>query len=85
MKPDFVKPTPGRIVHFYPAKTDASARQNSADFVPAMVIQVFSEDMANLRIFPYGFEHDCLRGSVHHQDSEHLQEGQPYWVYPPRA
>lgn len=78
----FVLPTPGRIVHFYPSKTDHSAKQNGAQFIPAMVIQSWGGDMANLRIFPYGMETDVLRGSCHHKDSPDV--GESYWVYPPR-
>lgn len=77
--------TVGRIVHFYPNAGDTVARQNCAEFIPAIVVQVWDGDMANLKIFPFGtFEPgEDLRGSVRHKDSPYHMDGQAYWVYPP--
>jgi len=75
-----MKPTVGRIVHFY---TDNKARHSNgvdAGPYPAIITRVWSEKSVNLKVLP-----DC--GAPFDATSTELkQEGrQTYWEWPPHV
>lgn len=74
-----MKPSVGRIVHFYNESLPASAN-NSIGVGPyaAIVTQAFEGPYVNLKVLPYGDSWD--EGSV----SEKSEGGTRYWVWPPR-
>lgn len=63
-------PTVGRIVHFFPiSESDKHLAANTADRIPALIIQVFSPQYINAVVFP--MNSDCptvLRYSVPSKD-----------------
>lgn len=81
-------PTVGRIVHFFPiSESDKHLAANTADRIPALIIQVFSPQYINAVVFP--MNSDCptvLRYSV--PSKEYVVKGadgkiaQSYWDWP---
>lgn len=49
---DFVRPTVGRIVHFFPHPNDKQARANNVEFIPAIITREYGDHRVDLRIFP---------------------------------
>jgi hypothetical protein len=81
IKMDIKKPSVGRIVHYFPSDSDKIASANNAEFVPAIVVQTFGGDLANLSVFPMNPDAtNVLRYSVHHKSN--ALEGQNYWDWP---
>lgn len=84
-------PTCGRIVHFFPhPKNDALCAWNSAEMVPAIVVQSWGNLSANLSVFPMNPDAtNVLRYSVLHESEVARDEaGNPtasYWAWPPRV
>ena len=86
------KPSCGRIVHFFHNDADVGhhCAANSADRVPAIVVQAWGGLVANLSVFPMNQDGtNVLRYSVNHK-SEAPQDasGNPtgtYWDWPERG
>jgi hypothetical protein len=77
-----MKPTVGRIVHFF--TKDATKHSNNVGEgpYPALITQVFaSGPYVNLKVFR-PFADDLYEGSVTHLDDANGCER--YWVWPPR-
>lgn len=54
----------GQIVKYFPNGKDNEAALNNTEVVPAIVVQVFSPEMANLRVFQDGQSIPLSRQSV---------------------
>ena len=81
-------PTCGRIVHYYPNGGDAHCSANTANVVPAMVVQTFGTAI-NLSVFPMNTDAtNVLRYSVLHKSNLKTNEdgtpvsGLAYWDWP---
>lgn len=81
------KPTPGRIVHYFPGTSEVNKLPNSMKFAPAIVTQIFGGTLANLTVFlaePDANKKSTLqKWSVSHK-SEVGNEDMPYWDWPAR-
>lgn len=85
-------PSVGRIVHFYPkSQYDKHLQANGAKFLPAIVVQTFSEMSCNLSVYTACQEFPVvIRFSVPHlKDTKAMTnaEGEitiSYWEWPPR-
>ena len=83
-------PTCGRIVHFFPHKeNDKLCAWNSADKVPAIVVQAFGGPTINLSVFPMNPDAtNVLRYSVPHLSIAMKNEAREpitsYWDWPAR-
>lgn len=82
-----VKPTVGRIVHFYDQslagkgyKNEVNLNGQGAGPYPAMVVQSFDGPYVNLVV--HGWGGDWREGSVSEQSETNNSR---YWVYPPRV
>lgn len=79
-----MKPTVGRIVHFYTTVPDLQSNGAGEGPYAAIITQVFAngEDAyANLKVFrPFGSDLDV--GSVRHKDFD--GDTGRCWVWPPR-
>lgn len=85
-----MKPTVGRIVHFYPAPNDQEARSNGAPFVPAIIVQSWGDtedSLINLRVFADNGDAPLWRASVGPKKNAFSTDGTQwngYWTWPPR-
>lgn len=78
-------PSCGRIVHFYPNGNDSVCGANSAEFVPAIVVQSFGNNVVNLSVFPMNNDApNVLRYSVHHKSDAITinEDGTTNTIYP---
>ncbi len=80
-------PSTGRIVHFFPDKSDAHCRANGAEKLPAIVVQDWQALTINLRVFTMNADGpNVLRYSVVHKSlAAKDQDGnfaQSYWDWP---
>lgn len=79
-----MKPTVGRIVHFYTQNPGAQTNYVGEGPYAAIITQVFSDRddaYVNLKVFrPYGENVD--EGSVRHKDFATNESR--HWVWPPR-
>lgn len=78
---EIVKPSIGRIVHFYPvSQEDMDCTNNGAYVVPAIVTQVFDQEtmMVNITVFFVGGI--SSKWSVAHRSK--VTEGNSYWDWP---
>ena len=76
-------PTCGRIVHFFPGKSDYDklCTANNAEKVPAIVVQDWGSTIVNLSVFPMNPDAtNVLRYSVEHKSK--VTEGASYWDWP---
>lgn len=88
-----MKPTVGRIVHFYPGKNEKQYNlPNGMGFAPAIITQVCSEERINLTVFimarpDQGISIPCINAwsitEGSREESEEIYEG-AYWTWPPR-
>ncbi len=78
-----MKPTVGRIVHFYTGDTSKHFNGQGEGPYPAIITQVFDGALySNLKVLP-PFEGAYDEGSVSHLDD--CSDGTTrYWVWPPR-
>ncbi len=83
-----MKPTVGRIVHFYTEDPAKHFNGQGTGPYPAIVAQVFYNDserdtMANLKVLHWGGTYD--EGSVYEKEQGVVQgHTHRYWVWPPR-
>jgi hypothetical protein len=89
---DFMKPTVGRIVHFYsgaianknPDNPGYGLNGQGAGPYVAAVTQVFScGDYINLKVIGFGVD-AWDEGSVSEGTANNVPEGARFWVWPPR-
>lgn len=77
------KPTVGRVVHFYTTDTSKHFNGQGEGPYPALITQVWSGSMANLKVFHYGGEYD--EGSVSERaDAAAVGDTGRFWIWPPR-
>lgn len=83
-----MKPTVGRIVHFYTKDVSKQSNGQGEGPYPAIVLQVgFSsgdyDTMSNLRVMTY--DGDYVEGSVSEKSkAEKIGDTFRYWEWPPR-
>jgi hypothetical protein len=89
LPPGFVRPTIGRIVHFYPHPDDKQARANGAEFIPGIVTGEYGDHRVDLRIFPAIEEKSMYtrREKIPHQSKADAPEviTTGTWDWPPRV
>jgi hypothetical protein len=73
--------TIGEVVIF--GTNDQEQHPNYADVVPALVVQAWGSDMANLKLQAFGeyAPGNELRGSVHHKSVADVEGGNYWWLY----
>ena len=85
-----MKPTVGRIVHYWPGNINDGAPKKGQPY-PAIITHVFSELCVNLTVFndnsfPMGGEHSAPLSitSVGLWNGQGVPVGQNVWAWPPR-
>lgn len=74
------RPSVGRIVHFYTDDKTKHFNGQGAGPYPAIVTQVWTDDMVNLKVLHWGGTYD--EGSVSSHAGDPM--GKRYWEWPPR-
>ncbi len=77
-----MKPTVGRIVHFYTSDPAKQFNGQGEGPYPAIITQCWTGTMVNLKVLHWGGSFD--EGSVSHQDDTQKGDHNRYWVWPPR-
>jgi len=77
-----MKPSVGRIVHFYSQDQAKHFNGQREGPYPAIITQVLGA-YVNLKVFP-PFAADYHQGSVSHLDDCSVLNWSRYWVWPPR-
>lgn len=82
-----MKATIGQIVHYTMPARDVGtfgSQYGQSQVVPAMIVNAFTDEMVNLRIFPDSSGQSWVETSVPLKDENSTVENGYYWEWPAR-